>query len=192
MMLSKSNFPTCIASAADVQEINRLECMLVRKPEVEYQPHGFDNDLRNVLHPDDRLNTLAYPNGICGTCRQNQDLCVWLLTRIVESITDAPNTLARLGCDKHYEVRQAVADNPFTPIATLIELSRDHHVDLRFAMAENHSVPVEILTLLCADDNPYVVARAQKTLVRLIEVQLLRPKFPSAQCAQPAKRVEAG
>ncbi len=75
--------------------------------------------------------------------------------------------LTDLARDEAHEVRIAVSENLLTPVPILESLAQDEHADVRYAMAENANMPPHILQSLVHDDNPYVAARAQKTLSRL-------------------------
>jgi hypothetical protein len=59
-----------------------------------------------------------------------------------------------------------VADNPRTPLQTLLILAFDEDLDVRYQLAENHNIPDEILCILTADENPFVSCRAEATLHR--------------------------
>jgi Leucine rich repeat variant len=89
------------------------------------------------------------------------------LTRIAENTSMTPSFLEQLASHSDPEVREAVADNPSTPVDTLWLLAGDKCLDVRYALAENHNLPFEILQALCFDDNPYVAARAQTTILRV-------------------------
>ncbi len=75
--------------------------------------------------------------------------------------------LADLANDESHDVRISVAENPVTPLVILELLAADDHADVRYAIAENANMPAYILSILSRDDNPYVSARAHKTLARL-------------------------
>jgi hypothetical protein len=70
-------------------------------------------------------------------------------------------------CD--VQVRIAVADNGNTQLHTHMQLALDEHPDLRYALAENHNIDATVLQVLIDDTNPYVAARAKRTLARLVE-----------------------
>lgn len=46
----------------------------------------------------------------------------------------------------------------------MVELMADENPDIRYAIAEDPLVPVHLLIYLAGDENPYVAARAQKTI----------------------------
>ena len=50
---------------------------------------------------------------------------------------------------------------------TLLKLARDKSDDIRYQLAENHNVPTQVLLVLVSDENPFVRARAERTLERL-------------------------
>jgi hypothetical protein len=81
-----------------------------------------------------------------------------------------PIVLHRLSQHKDVEVRMAVADHKNTHIITAMQLAWDENPDLRYALAENHQIDSGILDILTKDENPYVADRAQKTLLRLQQV----------------------
>lgn len=91
-----------------------------------------------------------------------------LLCRVIENLNDCPRALAELAYDDHTSVRIAVADNLYSDLRTLFVLAEDRSADVRFALAENHNAPIAVLQFLSEDINPYVQARAQRTLARLI------------------------
>ena len=86
-------------------------------------------------------------------------------------IANHPSTSAivlhRLSQHNDVEIRAAVADHKNTHIITAMQLATDENLDLRYALAENHQIDSGILDILAADENPFVAARAQKTLSRL-------------------------
>ena len=96
---------------------------------------------------------------------KHNDKCV--RARVAENPRLPAASLSELASDESSEVRIAVAENASTPIFVLELLSEDLDADVRYAMAENASTPEHILHILIQDENPYVVARACKTLARL-------------------------
>ena len=92
-----------------------------------------------------------------------------LLGAVVENIGEAPEILSQMAADKHPEVRTAVADNPASPVGTLMALAHDPDVDVRYSLAENNNMPSPVLSELTRDENPYVATRAQDTLGRRIK-----------------------
>ena len=91
-----------------------------------------------------------------------------LLVRIIESLVDCPRKLAELAVDDSPLVRIAVSENTFTDLKTMFLLAEDRSADVRYAVAENHNAPIAVLQFLSEEGNPYVAARAQRTLSRLI------------------------
>jgi len=73
-------------------------------------------------------------------------------------------TLTRLIRHHSSVVRIAVAEHPSTPEPLLCILARDEDADVRYALAENANMPKTVLQFLAQDDNPYVCARAQRTI----------------------------
>ncbi len=77
------------------------------------------------------------------------------------------DTLAWLLKHPAPEVRIGLIDNPVLPYSIQKRLIFDPDADVRYALAENHNIVRQVLETLLNDENPFVVARAQKTLVRL-------------------------
>lgn len=90
-----------------------------------------------------------------------------LLERIAENRATDVTTLTRLACHESSNVRGAVADNVNAPLDIVRILGSDQSVDVRYVVAENHHLPPELLETLVEDDNPYVAARARRTLKNL-------------------------
>src|SRR5205814_4078016 len=76
-------------------------------------------------------------------------------------------TLAKLAVNRNPDVRCAVGENANTAKDVLWLLARDEDADVRFSLAENHNINDDILIFLSSDENPYVAARAQRTLQRV-------------------------
>jgi hypothetical protein len=86
--------------------------------------------------------------------------------RVAENERISGYLLQVLSHDTNGEVRTAVADNPKTPSFVLRKLAMDEDADVRYALAENVQAPLFILNLLSEDENPYVCARAVRTINR--------------------------
>lgn len=119
-----------------------------------------------------------------------------ILVRVAERIK-APQTLKTLSTHASYEVRQAVAENEFTPKDALFSLATDSNADVRYRLAETYCTPVDILGHLLADENPYVAARAQTTIKRLAAQTRseVRPLFASTarqNCRSKGRSTDAG
>jgi len=99
-----------------------------------------------------------------------------VLVRVAENPSTRSVTLSQLAYHSLPEVRVATAVNMSTPLEHLEQLACDHHPDTRYILAENPHLPGALLERLAKDDNPFVSARAQKTLARLQEDQELSPK----------------
>jgi hypothetical protein len=84
--------------------------------------------------------------------------------RIAENQHVPAPLLIQLAQDPDPDVRLALADNSSTPQEIVIALAKDEHVDVRFGLAENYRAPLAVLHMLADDSNPYVAARALKTL----------------------------
>jgi hypothetical protein len=98
-----------------------------------------------------------------------------MLERIAEHPRAHMTTLARLSNHPYGSVRAAVAENPNCSIKTIWRLARDQDVNVRLRLAESYFVPVAVLRVLAGDENPYVSARSQKTIERMLaEVHSLR------------------
>ncbi|MGD9685140.1 MAG: hypothetical protein AB7W16_28565 [Candidatus Obscuribacterales bacterium] len=92
---------------------------------------------------------------------------ILILMKAAEHPNASPYTLSKLSRSGFREVRQAVAQSHNTPYSSQFDLSRDPDPDVRFALAENHRAFITILEILSDDENPYVSARAAKTIDRL-------------------------
>jgi hypothetical protein len=119
-----------------------------------------------------RLRTISKPNG-----------AVLILEQIAE-IVKAKSLLRQLACDRHPEVRAAVADNPHTPNVLKCSLACDDHADVRFRVAENAHSPLAALMMLAEDDNPYIAFRAKKTIDRMSSYQPTVIAFPNRAANQ--------
>jgi len=91
-----------------------------------------------------------------------------LLERIGEHPRAHSTTLARLAVHSDCQVRASVAENMNASMKTIWNLVRDPSPDVRLRLAESYTVPIAILRVLADDENPYVSARAQTTLLRLM------------------------
>lgn len=96
-----------------------------------------------------------------------------ILEHVAAHSQTPPNALDHLARHESLDVRLAVADNPRTPAGALRLLSEDENADVRYALAENHNCPMEILYELATDSNPYVSARALKTVNRISGGQVI-------------------
>ena len=90
-----------------------------------------------------------------------------VLERIAENPRTPPATLIELALHPSSDVRSAVVENPCCPLAVMHQLLRDDDVDVRYRIAENPAAGVVLLTKLCEDANPYVSARALRTITKL-------------------------
>lgn len=91
-----------------------------------------------------------------------------ILLRIAENSSTSALTLEKLAYHSSSNVRQAVAENSNTPESCLFQLASDEAADIRYCLAENPRVPFSVLYLLTDDENPYIGARARKTLGQLL------------------------
>jgi hypothetical protein len=91
--------------------------------------------------------------------------------RVVQRVAENPSThvatLTRLVRHHSSAIRMAVSEHPSTPEVLLQILARDEDADLRFALAENYNMPRAVLETLEQDENPYIAARASRTLAEL-------------------------
>lgn len=105
-------------------------------------------------------------------------------TEVLERVALNPScsgiTLTKLAKHESPEVRAAVTENMACPKSVLEQLSEDSHMDVRYRLAENVHCDREILEKLCQDENPFVVARAQESLKRLMSVVIVG-RFPTAE-----------
>lgn len=90
---------------------------------------------------------------------------------VLELVATNPSTptrvLDKLSQHVSSQVRMAVAEHRGTPREIIEKLALDCDADVRYALAENHLLPQDILRTLSQDENPYVAARAERTLSRL-------------------------
>jgi hypothetical protein len=91
--------------------------------------------------------------------------------RIAENPSTWPSTLAFLSIHNNPNVRLAVASNPHTSDEIAEELCFDECSDVRFALAECTHRSEEFIERLLEDENPFVVARARKTKMRISPAQ---------------------
>ena len=92
------------------------------------------------------------PKDVCRQLAQDKQKSV--RGAIAKSLHTPPEVLKLLSKPK-YGVRYAVAQNPHTPIGTLIELSRNHHPIVNKRLASNPSTPDFVLRDIStrADEN---------------------------------------
>ena len=111
-----------------------------------------------------------------------------VVLRVAENPQTHVATLTRLIRHRSSQVRIAVAEHASTPEVLLQLLARDHDMDVRMALAENSNLPKGILEILMSDENPYVSARAQRSL----EAQFATPaQIVSANFRATLRRVRA-
>lgn len=91
----------------------------------------------------------------------------YIVQRVAENSNTHVATLTRLVRHHALRVRISLSEHPALPEPLYAILSQDAHADIRFALAENFHVPTAVLETLAADENPYVAARAGKTLEKL-------------------------
>jgi hypothetical protein len=84
--------------------------------------------------------------------------------RVAENPHAPTSLLIKLAQDADPDVRLALAENSSTPEEIIRALAKDEHLDVRFGLAENYRAPLVVLHMLVDDNNPYVAARAEKTL----------------------------
>ena len=87
--------------------------------------------------------------------------------RVAENPRTPLFTLLLLSRDPRKEVRLALIENPKVTYSIVCNLAKDDDVDIRYALAENPFLPVSVLCFLCEDDNPYVAWRAHLTTQKL-------------------------
>ena len=90
----------------------------------------------------------------------------YVVVRIATHPNTPVSTLTRLALSANADIRCAISENPKTPLNVLWALTHDRDADVRYSLAENHNINASILTTLSSDENPYVAARAQRTLQR--------------------------
>lgn len=116
---------------------------------------------------------------------QSKDEAVVL--RVAENPCTHVATLTKLMRHNSPHIRIAVAEHPTTPEVLLQLLATDHDVDVRHALAENTNLPKSVLEILAADENPYVSARAQRSL----EMDSTPAQVVSANFRSALRRVRA-
>lgn len=127
-----------------------------------------DLDLGNErLSPVSRIRRIVASNPntpavVLGRLAQDHDAIVRMA--VAENPRTPSDILAMLAQDANSDVRLTVVENRNTWLVTLYRLAADDNDDVRYGMAECCHMPVEILLLLCDDENPYVRARASKTM----------------------------
>ena len=103
--------------------------------------------------------------------------------RVAENPATPTWLLYHLSQDEDHHVREMLAENPCVTQELLRFLAKDNCDDVRFGLAENPQMPLEILETLIEDKNPYIAARAVKTLnhklrsARLEDTGLLPNQF---------------
>ncbi len=102
---------------------------------------------------------------------------VLVVQRVAENSNTHVATLTKLLRHSSPVVRTAVSEHPNTPESLLLILADDLDADVRYCLAENAHMPKAVLEVLANDSNPYVAARADRTLTRLAPTQIVRAKF---------------
>ena len=87
--------------------------------------------------------------------------------RVAENPCTPLFTLLLLSRDPQTEVRLALIDNPKATYSIICNLAKDDNPDVRFGLADNPTAPLSILCFLCQDENPYVAWRANSTIQKL-------------------------
>ena len=83
---------------------------------------------------------------------------------VAENPSVDPRSLRQLACHGSVTVLLAVVEHPSVPADVLVKLVECKHDDVRYRMAELTTIDRKLLERLSVDSNPYVGARAQKTL----------------------------
>jgi hypothetical protein len=96
---------------------------------------------------------------------RTKDTCV--LERLAENPRTPAGVLIKLSSHPEAAVKSAVGCNPKCLVWLICKLAQDEDVDVRYSIAENPHVPTEVLSILSTDENPYISARAFRTLKRL-------------------------
>lgn len=87
--------------------------------------------------------------------------------RVGENEKTPSDAIQLLSRDPNPEVRIAVGLSRIAPADIVARLVHDEHDDVRFWLASAASIPQVFLKKLAKDSNPYVAARAMRTLERL-------------------------
>ena len=93
--------------------------------------------------------------------------CPQVLAYIAGNPSSPPDLLSKLASHQDTDVRIGVCDNPSAAVNTIRQLSKDDSADVRYCLAENHNIPLKILTDLAGDENPWVAARATRSMKNL-------------------------
>ncbi len=116
----------------------------------------------------------------------------WILERIAENPGTTAATLSKLAKHCCSTVRAAVAANSNTLLDVLLDLVQDESADVRYSMAENYNMPMCVLESLREDENPYVSMRAQRTVARLSECNILAGRFSIVTKALKVRKLQFG
>lgn len=91
--------------------------------------------------------------------------------RIAENPACPNDVLEQLASDGCTEVRIAVALNAKLDRQACCRLCQDPDPDVRFMIAATSYIPDVLLRLLASDENPYVQARANRTIELKVNAQ---------------------
>ncbi|MFA6212721.1 MAG: hypothetical protein WCT03_05610 [Candidatus Obscuribacterales bacterium] len=92
--------------------------------------------------------------------------------RVAENCNTNPMVLIDLVSDSSVEVRLAVATNANLPLLWMRFMTYDQSADVRLGMAENVLAPPPVLLQLARDENPFVAARARKSIEMRAQAEL--------------------
>ena len=99
------------------------------------------------------------------------------LIELAQSADTPPEILERIARSSNFDVRWATAGNPSTPLITIWTFVADVNPAIRYLVADSSLVSTEVLEVLSEDRDPYVSARALKTLNRLRTRKLVKAQF---------------
>jgi hypothetical protein len=149
-----------------------LNLLLVTRPKYSHltpQKELTWRQLREILEdadsPEVRMLIASRPGtspSILNFLANSNDNAVVL--RVAENPNTHVATLTRLIRHTSSQVRIAVAEHATTPEVLLHLLAVDADADVRMALAENSNLSKPVLEILANDENPYVAARAARSL----------------------------
>lgn len=123
--------------------------------------------MRSIEISEDYIKAGAPDTSVAELARLAQSSMVAVRRRVGENERTPSDVLRSLSWDPKEEVRIAVGLSRFASDAIVTRLANDEHDDVRYWLASTSYLPKNLLQRLVADSNPYVAARAKRTLDRL-------------------------
>lgn len=96
------------------------------------------------------------------------ELSVQTALKLIDNEHTPADVLLALAGHHNAEVRAQLIDNPNLPVDAIYTLMKDENADVRYSLAESYKLDLSTLEKLTEDSNPYVSARAQATMQRLL------------------------